>query len=218
MNSCSPSTPGADLARWSALCRQLGAESGIEAAYRELVGGYQAPERVYHNLAHVASCLREADALHRLAVHPEALEFALWYHDAVYDPRAKDNEARSAALALAALVDMRIGGDIRSRVESLILATRHDRPATTDDEAIIIDVDLAILGQAAEVFDRYEAGVRAEYSWLSDSEFWPKRAEFLAALLARKHIFITSECRQKYEVPARQNLQRSIASARHRFN
>lgn len=135
---------------------------------------------------------------------------AIWFHDAVYETRAKDNEEKSAALAEAALHGLGIAGDMPHKVASLIRLTKHNCAPTTIDEQIIIDVDLAILGQSAIVFDEYESEIRSEYSWVSDNEFWSKRTEFLMALLAREHIFYTEQSRRKYELSARRNLRRSI--------
>lgn len=196
--------------RWQALCSLLGATQRVDSTFSELIDHYQATNRAYHNLEHISQCLKEYDLLKTIAANAGAVEFAIWFHDAVYDTRAKDNEEKSAALAEAALHGMGISGQLPYTVGSLIRLTKHDVAPTTIDGQVIVDVDLAILGQSAEVFDRYESGIRSEYSWVSDSEFWPKRTEFLMALLAREHIFYTEQCREKYELTARSNLRRSI--------
>src|SRR5579883_1921950 len=59
-------------------------------AFDVLVAAYTAPERHYHNL----------DRLSNIVEDPAALYLAVWFHDAVYDSRAKDNEKRSGELAV----------------------------------------------------------------------------------------------------------------------
>jgi predicted metal-dependent HD superfamily phosphohydrolase len=54
-------------------------------------------------------------------------------------------------------------------VRDLILATRHDVSPPGGDAALLVDVDLAILGSPAERFDEYERQVRQEYSWCRGS-------------------------------------------------
>ena len=210
MSFSSPNTVTADFERWQALCLALGATRSVERTYRDLVTRYREAGRAYHNLNHISKCLEEFDALIRLAAQGGAVEFAIWFHDAVYDSRARDNEEQSAALAEAGLTEMGIQGELPRVVESLIRLTKHDSAPATVDGQIILDVDLSILGQSPEVFDRYESGVRIEYSWVSDKEFWSKRIAFLRSLLAREYIFLTAPCRKKYESAARRNLQRTI--------
>jgi predicted metal-dependent HD superfamily phosphohydrolase len=200
--------PTCDLARWSALCRSIHATRNVREIFDRLVSEYR--DRPYHNLDHVSQCLREFDRLAKLAKDPHALESALWFHDAIYDSRANDNEERSAQLATDGLARMGVTGQFPLAVQSLILLTKHNRKPKGMDQSIIIDVDLSILGQQPDVFDRYEAGVRKEYAWLSDDEFWPKRKTFLKNLLARDTLYHTDLCLEKYEAAARRNLQRSI--------
>ncbi|KKL22586.1 hypothetical protein LCGC14_2433980, partial [marine sediment metagenome] len=62
---------------------------------------YGDPARHYHGWPHIMACLEELD-LEPLSRDPRTLELAFWYHDAVYDSRAADNEQRSADLLLDA--------------------------------------------------------------------------------------------------------------------
>ncbi len=87
------------LDEWSALWRRLGAAGDAEPVFLDLEARYSEEGRAYHNLAHIAHCLDELRCYPGGGVDIGAVEFALWFHDAVYDPRAKDNEGRSAGLA-----------------------------------------------------------------------------------------------------------------------
>lgn len=165
---------------------------------------YAEPHRRYHTLEHIEHCLAEfADARH-LAENPEDVELALWFHDAVYDTRRHDNEERSAAWLLELRPDAK-------RAADLILATKHHR-ASTPDEALLVDVDLAILGQSEERFGLYERRIREEYAWVPEPIFRQKRAEILQGFLARPFIYGTEFFRARYETAARRNLQRSLAA------
>src|SRR3954470_9982464 len=80
------------LARWSA--------SPAEAypVFDRLVAAHTEPHRFYHTLEHLNEMFKVAGKLADAAPDPAAVQLAVWFHDAVYDPRATDNEARSAAL------------------------------------------------------------------------------------------------------------------------
>jgi len=138
------------------------------------------------------------------------VELAIWYHDVIYDSRAEDNEEKSAHRATIDLDAMGVSGTPRREVQRLILLTKHDCLPADMDGRIIVDVDLSILAQPAEVFDRYECAVRSEYAWVPDEEFWPKRRDFLKAMLSREHIFCTPDYVQRHQRTARENLERSV--------
>ena len=159
---------------------------------------YAEPHRHYHTLEHIAHCLEEFDP--RQAADPEAVELAIWFHDAIYDTRRHDNEERSAEWLLQEMPEAR-------RAAGLILVTKHHR-ASTPDEALLVDVDLAILGQPEERFERYERQIREEYSWVPEPIFREKRAAILRGFLERPYIYGTEAFRAKYEAAARRNLSR----------
>src|SRR5262249_8094638 len=88
----------------------------------ELERTYQAPDRHYHDLRHIEA-LRGLARQHRAALNDhEAVEAAIWFHDAVYDPRRSDNEEQSALLALARLGG-RAANDRLDRIATMIRAT-----------------------------------------------------------------------------------------------
>ena len=165
----------------------------------ELRARYAEPHRRYHTLEHIAHCLEEFDPA--MAADPEAVELAIWFHDAIYDPRRSDNEERSAARLLELMPEAK-------RAAELVLVTKHHK-ASTPDEALLVDVDLAILGQPAERFDLYERQIREEYAWVPKLVFKMKRASILRGFLKRPFIYGTELFRAKYEAAARANLSRS---------
>ncbi|MCB0087254.1 MAG: hypothetical protein KDE54_05020, partial [Caldilineaceae bacterium] len=97
------------------------------------------------------------------------------------------------------------------RVKEHILATRHATPPQGQDQALLVDIDLAILGAESERFEEYEAQIRAEYSDVPSPLFRRKRRQILEGFLARSSIYATPELRQRFEERARQNIARAIA-------
>lgn len=199
-----------DFNHWSSLSVAVNARHVVRETYDAMVSQYQNGVRAYHNLGHVAQCLEEFDALQSLCQAPHIVELAIWYHDVIYDPRAKDNEEKSGQRALIDLAAMGVSGTLAHDVQRLILLTKHDCLPADMDGRLIVDVDLSILAQPPEVFDRYECAVRTEYSWVPDEEFWPRRKDFIKAMLSREQIFCTDRYVQKFERAARENLIRSV--------
>jgi predicted metal-dependent HD superfamily phosphohydrolase len=97
------------------------------------------------------------------------------------------------------------------RVRALVLATRHDALPADADAALLVDVDLAILGAAPARFAEYEGQVRAEYAHVPPALFARKRGEILRAFAARPAIYATPALRDELEAAARANLARAIA-------
>lgn len=188
-----------------------------EALKSELAPLYNAEDRHYHGLAHIEAMLALATEYRHLLDDPEAVEAAIWFHDAIYDSRAKDNEAKSAELAEKRLAG-RIDPRRLARIAAMINATAtHELPPFRDedalnDAALLLDMDLAILGAEPAIFDAYEKAVRLEYGWVEEPMWRAGRSAVLKTFLARPRIFHTAEFQKRFEAQARHNIQRSLAA------
>jgi predicted metal-dependent HD superfamily phosphohydrolase len=200
-----------DLERWHALWSAFGASEAYDLeVWDELQRCYAEFYRAYHTLDHIRDCLSQFDAAQHLAERPEEVECALWFHDAIYDPRRSDNEEGSARWAVEVLRHAGAPGPMQERVKRLILATRHDAAATGGDAQLVSDIDLSILGRSPAEFDRYEAQIRQEYAWLAEDVFGRARSALLQDLLARTSLYQTQHFYERYEAQARRNMALSL--------
>ena len=177
------------------------------------------PDRGYHGWSHPLALLALHGEVAGMLHDAEAVRCAILLHDAIYEPRRKDNERRSAALAAEMLKDV-VPEPTLGRTLRLIEATAHhaipaDLPADEmADMALFLDMDLSILGAAPAVFDAYEAGVRHEYREVPEAAFRAGRAAILEGFLAREALYFSDWGRDRFEAAARDNLRRSIAALR----
>jgi predicted metal-dependent HD superfamily phosphohydrolase len=190
-----------------------------EALMDEIRGLHAGPDRGYHGWSHPLALLALHAEVETRLHDAEAVRCAILLHDAIYEPRRKDNESRSAALAAEMLTGVvpepTLGLTLR-----LIEATAHHRiPADLPadevaDMAMFLDMDLSILGAAPEVFDAYEAGVRHEYREVPEEAFRAGRAAILEGFLTREALYLSGWGCERFEVTARENLTRSITTLR----
>jgi predicted metal-dependent HD superfamily phosphohydrolase len=195
-------------------------EGLIDTALKnELRALYRAKDRHYHGLAHIEALLHLAHEYRSLLYDPEAVASAIWFHDAIYDSRANDNEARSAELARTRLAGRATPARI-DRIAMMIEATAtHIVPEIAEagaksDAALLLDMDLSILGAEPAIYDSYEQAVRREYGWVDEPAWRTGRAAVLKTFLERPHIFHTQPFRERFENQARDNMQRSLEQLR----
>ncbi|MES2533764.1 MAG: N-methyl-D-aspartate receptor NMDAR2C subunit [Pseudomonadota bacterium] len=196
---------------WADAWSALGA-TPAPALRDQLQASYAEPQRHYHTLQHLGECLAWFEREHTQAAHPAEVLLALWFHDAIYDVHAHDNEARSADWARDALRAGGASAEAADRVQSLVMATRHDALPEGPDAELLIDIDLAILGADAERFDEYERQVGVEYGFVPDAVRRPRRRAILQRFLDRPAIYATPGMHARLEGSARSNLKRSIAA------
>jgi predicted metal-dependent HD superfamily phosphohydrolase len=181
--------------------------------YAKLLVAYSEPHRRYHVVDHIDDCLTQLDSS-PAASFPEEAELALWFHDAIYDPTSSKNEIRSADWATTFLSAAGTEGDKSARVSTYILATRHGAEVLSGDAALVVDVDLSILGRDRQEFEKYEQAIREEYKWVPGAIYRRKRVEILQSFLERPAIYQTDHFRGLFERRARENLEWSISRLR----
>ena len=179
----------------------------LEAAYAE-------PHRRYHTRAHIEACLKLLDEVQGLSAHErQLLAWAIWWHDAVYDPKAADNEARSADWAEADLGEMGVPPADRAEVARLIRLTAGHEVAPDDRlGAVLVSIDLAIIGAPPAAYDAYARAVRAEYAHVPEDLWRTGRGRVLQRFLDAPVIFPDPGLRARFEPQARANLARELAT------
>ena len=197
-----------------------------DAQWDALRAAYATPPRAYHDFGHVQDVLRRyAEVATAIGWHrPREVYLAVLYHDAIYEPGRRDNEARSAELARSHIARWLPGAGIDAdRVAALVeLTARHGSfnpddftGEDADDTRLFLDCDMAILGADPPSFDAYDRGIAAEYrghvpAWL----FRANRRRFLKALLARDRIYLSEFFHARCDAQARNNLRRAITTKR----
>ncbi len=186
----------------------LGIEPRVDL-FDELAAAYGERSRHYHTQQHIAECLSQFQRFHSLAQRPYEVEVALWFHDAVYDTHRSDNEERSAQWAEQYLAAEDANAAVINRIVDMIIATKsHSRQE--GDAAIVIDIDLGILGASPKAFEVYDQAIRREYDWVSEAQYRPTRRQILKIFLDQDVIYQTEAVRECYETQARNNLSRKI--------
>jgi predicted metal-dependent HD superfamily phosphohydrolase len=177
----------------------------------ELMAAYTAPGRHYHDLRHIEDCLGALAGVDDLSVtEREILTEAIWWHDVVYDSTRSDNEELSARLAEA-----HVRPDLRPEVGRLIRLTKTHQVEPEDRlGALLISIDLSILGAEAARYDAYAAAIRQEFIHVGDGDYRAGRAKVLSQFAARPVIYPDSVFAARYDRQARGNLARELASLR----
>jgi predicted metal-dependent HD superfamily phosphohydrolase len=197
--------------RWQRVWRRLGATEVDEGLFHQLGTSYSEPHRKYHTMQHLDECFGHLERLAPFSERPAEVELALWFHDAIYHTRKKDNEKRSAKWAMDSILAAGLATDLADRVHELIMATVHNAVPKGKDAGVLVDIDLAILGAEQERFNEFEVQVREEYSWVPGFLFRPARRQILEEFARREKIYSTELFRAEREAQARKNIARSLA-------
>ena len=190
----------------------------ISARLAGLRARYAEPHRAYHTQGHIDTMLAGLAELGPAVADPEAAELAIWYHDAIYDPAASDNEARSAALLRADMTGLAAPALLEWAETLVKLTATHDLPdgvpsAQAADAALFLDLDMAVLGSSPAEYDAYERGIAAEYEPVYGRQrFAAGRAAFLSGMLDRPQLFLSRQCRDRLDAAARGNVRRALQS------
>lgn len=174
-----------------------------------LLSLYQSPTRHYHNVHHLETLFHLFDQYHHVLASPMTVQFAIWYHDAIYQATQTDNEEKSAQLAKAHLTTLHLPPTLIDSCCQYILATKHHQLPqawNTIDEQFMLDIDLAILGAEPEHYQAYSEQIRREYHMYSDQVYKEGRKKVLGQLLELQPIYRTNFMSERFEEQARRNL------------
>jgi predicted metal-dependent HD superfamily phosphohydrolase len=205
------------LTRWDGLW----AEPGLARKAGEDLGDrWREPHRVYHTTLHLAAALDALDAISDDARVPERAlwraRLALWFHDAVHDGVAQQDEERSAGLVaelLGSLAGNGVSSEDIDEIARLVLVTADHDPASDDVVGgLVSDADLAVLGGSPTVYTRYTRQVRAEYCDVPDSLFRAGRSQVLRALLEGGPLFRTAPGAARWQSAATTNLRTELTA------
>jgi predicted metal-dependent HD superfamily phosphohydrolase len=168
--------------------------------------------RYYHNLSHLKQILDVIYEMRSQAHNFLALQIAAWFHDAIYNPKATDNEEKSAFYARNALKTSNLSLKTTKKIEKLILITKNHTSDGDFDNQIFLDAALSILGTSLSKYQIYAKAIRQEYSWVPEQEYCLKRKRVLDNFLNRDRIYSTKNLFNKLEKQARKNIQVEILS------
>lgn len=184
----------------------------LNQLWKEIDKNYTFKKRHYHNLTHIGNMLRSVSIDQNDLSDPDCLEFAIWYHDIIYNATKSNNELKSAEFAQKRLKTLQIDQKkIESCVNLIISTKKHEViNAQDEDNAYLLDWDLAILGSSWKWYKDYTEKIRKEYSMFPDFMYKKGRKNVLQHFLTRPRIYYTEKYHHLWEANARNNLQKEL--------
>ncbi|EOR07892.1 HD domain-containing protein [Acinetobacter genomosp. 15BJ] len=180
-----------------------------QKVFNKLIAAYSEKQRAYHTLQHLYECLTLLESIRADLNDAHAVELALWFHDAVYAPQAKDNELKSAELFEQYLAQDLSADDVQ-KIKRWIVATKKHEATDEQDLQFLLDIDLAILAASAERLDEYEQQIQQEYAWVYPDVYSIKRKQVLTHFYRTEPLYQTEYFQQNFEQPAKSNLKNII--------
>ncbi|MCH2061646.1 MAG: hypothetical protein MK183_13570 [Verrucomicrobiales bacterium] len=200
--------------RWNRTLEWMGLGMVFIPVGERLWDCYAAAGRFHHDPRHALACVKALEDYPGSIADQDALELALWFHDAAYSARATPCESRAGSVEIFCREFQLLAGDLVdiNEVCRLITATRHHREPQDRDEALAMDIDLLILASENRRYDVYAGEIRREYQHIDDQGFCQQRAEYLRTFMRRKSIFWTRHFRRLHEKRAGANIERELSA------
>jgi predicted metal-dependent HD superfamily phosphohydrolase len=185
---------------------------GHDALFLDLLDRWGEEHRKYHSRTHLLAVLEALDLLTEPEDPPRTVTLAAWFHDAIYNGIAGQDEEESAILAEERLRQAGLPETDVEEVARLVRLTSDHRPEPGDsDGALLCDADLSVLGGEPEEYGRYLAAVREDYAHIGDADFAAGRAAVVRHLLELEPLFNTERAKKLWLDAARRNLQSELA-------
>lgn len=181
--------------------------------FQNLVKHYNSPGRSYHNLNHIHSLIHISTEFKPKIKDYDCVQFAIWFHDVVYNPLNSDNEEKSADLAMEELYKLNLPKSKVEKILRMILATKNHNFLLNNADSDLnyfLDFDLSILGSNKLIYQKYVKQIREEYISIPDGTFYEGRRQVLQKFLDAPSIYKTTEFKRLFEIQARENIQDEI--------
>jgi predicted metal-dependent HD superfamily phosphohydrolase len=204
--------------RWKALMDRLRVpDSLMEGQYQFLEEHYSEAQRAYHTLSHVRRMLELMDTLRdyrefKGKVDWDALEWAIIFHDVVYNIGAKssENEKKSLKASRIAARLARLPHEFIQKTSEYIMATAQTSPPQSLGAKLMSDLDLSSFAVPSSYYFRYGQQVLDEDTHvIPEKEHLRKLLGFMNLLTGRPRIFFTNYFFDRYEDQARANIEKS---------
>jgi predicted metal-dependent HD superfamily phosphohydrolase len=182
----------------------------IDQLWAEVEKAHSGSDRHYHTLQHLEFVLTQLKNVENYIENWDAVLLALYYHDIIYKAHKKNNEEKSADLAMDRMKGLNVPQEIIALTHKIILATKSHDFSNNSDTNYFTDADLSVLGRHWEDYARYIKQVRNEYSFFPDLIYNPGRKKVLRHFLTMDRIFKTDHFYQSYEAVARENIKREL--------
>jgi len=187
--------------KFQTLCQNFTKDQNLVGTlWEEIEEKHSEPARYYHTLKHLEQIYAELPKLDAVT------EFAIFYHDIVYDVESCNNEEESAKLCELRLGSLGVAKKIVAEVVKLIHETQTHKPSCKRN-ALFLDADLAILGSSVKVYNEYTQNVRKEYAVYSEDIYNEGRKRVLKHFLQKERIYESEYFYEQYEEMARKNLK-----------
>lgn len=175
-----------------------------------LIESHTEKQRHYHDLSHLYNLYLVKNEYENRLKNPLLIEAAIWFHDAIYIPQNKDNEVKSAELAVEVLNHKNLPFDLTD-LKLLIESTAKHQPLKDDtDFHYFLDFDLSILAADANIYQKYVDAIRQEYSMYPTFLYKIGRKKVLKSFLKRERIYFTEVLFENFEKRARANILQEI--------
>jgi predicted metal-dependent HD superfamily phosphohydrolase len=174
-----------------------------------LIAAYSEKQRAYHTVQHIYECLILFESIRSELNDVYAVALAIYFHDVIYDPQAKDNELKSAELFEQCMAQDLTVNTVQ-KIKQWILATQKHVSTDVPDLQFLLDIDLAILAATPERFTEYEQQIQQEYSWVDPQVYSIKRKEVLRHFYQTKPLYQTAYFQKNFDLRAKQNLKQIL--------
>ena len=196
--------------RWFKFFKRINGQGNSNKIFNEIIKRYSEPHRFYHTLNHINDCLKEFDKVKDLCKNPNEVEFAIWFHDIIYNSGEKNNEEKSADFAYKLAKNIKLLDKFAKDIKQLILATKHNSTPKKNDARFIVDIDLSSFAKPWKILKEDNKKIKKEYSFIKNKKFKIGRSVLLESFSIRSNIFLTDYFKEKYERKARENIKRFL--------